>query len=194
MPILERTLELSSESTGEPVTLDEAKQHLRIVSNDENTEIKALIKTARRMVEADARRSYTRKTYKLRLREFPTEDHIQLEKPTVSSISSISYVNSTGGTSTLSTGVYELDARELPGFVRLRYDQEWPSTRDIQNAVTITFLTGSTIPQTDTPWEAKHAIKLLVDDMYCNRGTGCGCTGTPAYDRLIGMLRWGDYR
>lgn len=194
MPILERTLELSSESTGEPITIEEAKSWLRVVTNDENTDIKGLIKVARKMVEDDARRAYVRKTYKLRLREFPTEDFIQLERPAVSSISSISYVNSTGGTSTLSTSVYELDANELPGYVRLKYDQEWPSTRDIQNAVTITFLAGSTAPQADTPIAAKQAIKLLIDDMYCNRGTGCGCTGTPAYDRLIGMLRWGDYR
>ena len=191
--ILNRTVELFSETTGEPVTLEEAKSHIRVVANDENAHIQQLIKVARKQVEADARRKYVRAVYKIRDRAFPCADEYPLEWPTVEGITSVSYTASTGNTVSLSTSVYELDANETPGFVRLRYNQNWPTTRDVQNAVITTITCGSTAPQTNTPVEAKQAILLMIDDMYCNRGL-CGCGGTDAYSRLIGMLRWGDYR
>ena len=193
MAITDRTLELVSETTGvEPVTLAEMKSHLRVVTTGDNDYISELIKVARRQVETDARRKYVKSTFALRLGEFPTCDEIMLENPTVASISSITYTNSTGGTSTLSTSTYELDKHEAPGHARLKYGQSWPATRVIQNAVTVNFISGST-SASDTPVEAKHAIKLLVADMYCDRGSD-GTASNRAYNDLIGMFRWGDYR
>lgn len=194
MTLLTANLQITSTGTDEPVTLAEFKRQLRIPLTDvsDDTHLADILKSARRMVELDARRSFINKTIKLYLDEFPTGDgDIPLAYPPARGITSISYTNSTGGTSTVSTSVYELDSNNLPGYIRLQYDQTWPTSRKIQNAITITFTAGTTTSTGVDP-VAKHAIKVKATDLYCNRGSQ-GAPNTMAYEELIGCLRWGSY-
>lgn len=92
------------------------------------------------------------------------------------SVESIAYVDDDGATQTLATSVYGADTYRNPGLVYLKYDQEWPTTRDEHNAVTITYKAGfanlgaSPVDLTDgIPKRIISAIIMGVGDLYENR-------------------------
>ena len=118
----------------EPVTLAEAKEHLRVVSDDEDTMIEGLIVAARQMVESGESwsldRSLITTTWRLSLDEFDnTSAVIELPRPPAIAITSLTYTNSTGTTTTLSGSGYSLDAYSTPGRLVPAYGLQWPSVR-----------------------------------------------------------------
>ena len=72
---------------------------------------------------------------------FPDAE-IELLKPPVTSVNSVTYVDAAGATQTLPGASYSLDAATFPGWLLPAYGTEWPETRDRANAVTIRFTTG----------------------------------------------------
>ncbi len=80
----------------------------------------------------------------------------------------ISYVDGNGATQTLSSALYQVDARSEPGRIVPAYGQSWPSTREQLNAVTITYRAGYTDADA-VPKRIKQAIGLLAAHWYENR-------------------------
>lgn len=154
--------------TTEPLTLSEAKAHLRVDHPSEDTLIAALVQAAREYVEAFTHRALITQTWKLTIERFPSGDYIELPKAPLISVGSVQYIDTAGAQQTLATSVYDADTTCTPGVVRLKYDQSWPSTRDVWNAVEITFDAGygaaSAVPE-----PIKSAIRLLVGHLYANR-------------------------
>jgi uncharacterized phiE125 gp8 family phage protein len=104
-------------------------------------------------------------TWQALLDGFPVGD-IGLPYGPLASVASIAYLDDNGDSQTLSTDVYSVDT--VGKRVCLKYDQVWPTTRDIENAVTITYVTGYG-GAGDVPQSIKAAILLLVGEMYKNR-------------------------
>jgi hypothetical protein len=74
----------------EPLSLDEAKLHLRIDSDDEDTYITSLIKAARCYAEQVlASRSFITQTWELWLDAFPDKDFIELPMPPLQAAPSV---------------------------------------------------------------------------------------------------------
>lgn len=74
-------LKLSVAPVEEPVTLQEAKDHLRVDSDDEDLHITRLIKAARVDCENYQNRSYMPQTWELWQDAFPDKDDIVLPRP-----------------------------------------------------------------------------------------------------------------
>lgn len=99
---------------------------------------------------------------------------IPLPLAPVRSISSITYTDPDGAAQTLSTDVYRLSAEtDWRPQVELKYQQSWPSTRDDDDVVTVTFVAGydpsaASPPdyRANVPDELKIAIMLKVQAMY----------------------------
>lgn len=189
MSIAEYSIERTAGPTSEPVTIDEAKTQARITATADDAYVLSLIKAAREQVETDARKVLTTQTFVQRLDQFPGE-YIRLERTPVSSVTSITYLDSNGDSQTLSTDVWELDAKRTVPRIWLKYNQTWPVTRDIQNAVTITFVAGyggaSAVPQI-----AKQAMALQIGSWYRDREMTDH--ETRSYDALISRLRTRSY-
>lgn len=107
-------------------------------------------------------------TYTLKLDRFPFDDYIDLPKPPLVSVTSVSYVDLTGATQTFSASRYEVDTDGEPGRIYLKYGESWPSTRTQRNAVTIVFVAGYG-DASDVPENIKHSIKLKAAHWYENR-------------------------
>lgn len=139
-------LSLYTAPVGEPVSLDEAKQHLRVDTDDENGEIDGCIAAAREYVETFTQRPLLTQTWDLKLDAFPCGEAIVLPLPPVSAVSSISYIATDGTTTTWSSSLYDTDLPAGPKAQRARitpaYGQSYPSTRDVMNAVTVRFVCG----------------------------------------------------
>jgi uncharacterized phiE125 gp8 family phage protein len=150
----------------EPISLSEAKDHLRVTSTDDDTYITSLIKVARQHVEVVTSRALITQTWDYFLDSF--SDEMEIPKAPLQSVTSIKYIDTDGNTQTLSTSVYTVDADSDPGKVLLAYNQSWPSVRSVNHAVTIRFDAGYGAA-TDVPEPIRQAMLLLIGHYYENR-------------------------
>lgn len=162
-------LKRTSAPAKEPVTLDMAKAHIRVDGGEEDAYIEQILKTAREWCEDFQRRAYVTQTWRLTLDEFPACGELELPRPPLASVTSITYLDTNGDSQTLATSVYAVDTDADPGRVYLKYNQTWPSTRAIQNAVTITYVAGYGADDSHVPAAMKQAILLLVGHWFENR-------------------------
>ncbi len=122
----------------EPLTLSEAKLHLRVDHSDEDALITSLIVAARRMAEHELHRGLITQTIDVYLDAFG--DEIRL--PPVSAVTSITYVDLNGATQTLAADQYQTDLYGEPARILPAYAVIWPATRDQANAVKIRCTAG----------------------------------------------------
>ena len=167
-----KSIEITTTATGDPVTFDEARNYLRVDDNDEETLITNLITVATQSSENFTNRLFMRQTAKARYDWFPPE--ILLPRSPVQSVSSITYITTTGGTSTLATTAYQVDTKSEPARVMPTASSSWPSVKqDTYNPITITFVAGYATATTDlatkVPDGLKTAIKWHVAQMFENR-------------------------
>jgi uncharacterized phiE125 gp8 family phage protein len=153
----------------EPVSLAEAKVHLRVTVADEDALIDGLIRAAREYVETFTHRALITQTWDLKLDRFPS-DAIRLPHAPLVSVTSVSYLDTAGATQTWSASLYTVDAPSGPkarsGQIVPAYGESFPSTRGVVNAVTVRFLAGygatAAAAVTAVPASLKAAIKILV--------------------------------
>ena len=98
---------LVTSSTGEPITLEELKNHLRIMpgETEDDEYLRTLITMSRERVEEITNRKLMPQTWKLHLNNWPNTDYIQLPYGRVRSVPStgIVYTNSTNNSTTFSS-------------------------------------------------------------------------------------------
>lgn len=185
-------LRLIAAPAATPLTLAEVKSQVRETTSDRDTELTAMLAAA--VAQLDGRagvlgRALVTQTWELLLDAFPCGDVIELPLPPLQSVTSISYVDSDGSTQTLSTSVYGVDTACEPGAVHLKYNQEWPETRDERNAVTIRFVCGYGLAAA-VPENIKSAMKLHIADLDANRERqGDELFENEAYANLISTYR-----
>lgn len=135
----------------EPVSLDDAKLQLKLpvgVAHPEDALIESIVIPAmRQRAEIATNRQLTQVIYDLTLRDFGwADDWLELPKPPLVEVISISYVDATGILQTLNAATYGVYAPTGPkpprGRVTLAYGQTWPLPRAQVDAVTVRFLAG----------------------------------------------------
>jgi uncharacterized phiE125 gp8 family phage protein len=152
----------------EPLTLEEAKQHLRIDHANEDSLILALITAVRHRAENETNRLFITQDWKMTLGEF-CYDVIELPRSPIQSIQSIQYVDTDEAAQTLDYTLYELDNSTLPARVYPAYSETWPSTLMTPAAVSITFRAGYGDYPRDVPEDVRAAMKLMLGHYYENR-------------------------
>lgn len=175
-----------------PLTLAEAKSQVRETTANRDTELTAMLGAA--VSHLDGRegllgRALVTQTWEMLLDAFPDCDGIEIPLPPLQSVTSVTYVDADGATPTLATSVYGVDTASQPGVVYLKYNQEWPTTREERNAVTIRFVAGYGTAD-DVPESLKSAMKLHLADLDANRERGGDqLFENPAYDALVFPFR-----
>lgn len=152
-----------------PVTLAEARAHLRIDDTSEDTLITTLISVATEYAEKRLARALITQTWELYLDEFPADEIIGIKFPPLQSITSVKYYDSDNTLQTLATTVYDVDTIREPGQIRLADAQYWPATYYRPNAVIIRFVAGYGNASTNVPELIRAAIKLLISYFFENR-------------------------
>jgi uncharacterized phiE125 gp8 family phage protein len=134
----------------EPVSLIEAKQHCRVDSTDDDGLIAGYILSARSWAEDLTRRAFTTQTWDYTIdSDWPRMRvgycdvyRIELPKPKLISVSSVSYVDTNGASQTLATDQYTVNATGITGLIDPAYGVTWPQVRDQMNAITVRFVCG----------------------------------------------------
>ena len=150
-----------------PVTLDEAKLHLRVTCTADDAYITTLIKVARLHAELFQNRSYITQTLELRMDCFP-QFLIELPRPPSISVTSIKYIDSNGDTQTLDASKYTTDFNSYVARIVPAFNETWPTTRRVIDAVTIEYQAGYGAAS-DVPETIRQAILLLIGVWYENR-------------------------
>ena len=130
--------------TAEVLTLPETKNYLGQEDDSDDAYIRTLIESTRIDWERYGRQ-YVLATYDYKISHFAAR--IEIPKPPLVSITSIKYIDSASVEQTISSAVYDVVIDKDPGFLRVAYDQTWPSDlRGHPDDITIRFVAGFSDP------------------------------------------------
>lgn len=173
---------------GLPVTLEEAKLHLRLPlefpaeqQTVEDELIRRLIAAATQDAELYQGRAYITRTLRLNLDRFPAGNGpIYLPFPPVKQVLSVEYTDAAGQQHTLPATDYVADLAAAPARLVPAPDKGWPLTslRPVAG-VTVTYVAGYGEDPQDVPENIRSAILLLVGHLYEHREAVYSDRGTP---------------
>jgi uncharacterized phiE125 gp8 family phage protein len=173
---------ITTQVATEPVTLSEARKHLRIepfgypLKHPDDTYIDSLITIAREWCEQYTGRALATQTVVAATTGFPamTSDYdksIKLPLFPVQSVTSVQYLNTAGVLTTMPSTDYYVDMYE--GRIFLQLGKSWPETADREDSVTVTYVAGYTNNEVSNtypmPMPIKAAMLLLIGNYYENR-------------------------
>ena len=156
-----------------PVTLTEAKAHLRVSHTDEDALITLMIGAATEYVETLLGRSLNDQTWELVLDAFPASE-IRIPRPPLIEVVSIRYVDAGGIEQLVDPADYYVDTTSRYGWVVPQGGSlTWPETIDAINSVRVRFRAGyqsaDSPPSENIPPSIKQAMLLILGAMYENR-------------------------
>ncbi len=155
-----------------PLGLKEVKQHLVIPRGwtEDDDYLDTLITTATDKVEQFLHRRLITQTWYLYLASWP--DTIVLPFGKLQSVTSIKYKDTDGDESTWSSDEYIVDTNTDPGEVVLGYGEVYPNeTLYPSNPIEVEFICGYGDAGSDVDPMIKHAMKLVISDLYETRET-----------------------
>ena len=165
----------------EPLTLADAKTHLRVDWDAENDLIWRWVKAARRLTEDHTGRRWLTQTVRLTLDDWAACDDdwwpgvgqvIRLPVRPVQSVATIKYYDIGGVRQTMAVGLYQTWLDHDPPLVAPAPLTVWPTPQSGRlGGVEIVFVAGES-SLTAVPEQVRAAILLTLGYWYGNRGDG----------------------
>lgn len=152
----------------EPVTVSEAKEHLRVDGNFEDVLITSLIVTSRLHVEAALGLALLQQDWKLVLDAWPKDGAVKLPLRPVSAVTDVSVFDAEGATVSVPSSDYVVDVASSPARLAPK-GSGWPNPGQRLNGIEIAFRAGYGAAATDVPAPIRQAVLLLVAHWYENR-------------------------
>jgi uncharacterized phiE125 gp8 family phage protein len=196
-----RSLTRATPPAVEPVTLTEAKIHLRVDTDTDDAYISTLITAAREWCEQYVDRTLVQTQWTMRLDSFPYE--IELPRPPIAASGTatavtLTYTLGDDSTATLSTTAYRVDRNSTPGVVRQLRAGTWPANLDDYNAVSVTWWAGYGSDGSSVPAAIRHAMLMLIGHWYESRSSVLVGSISKEVEfgvkSLLDSQRWGSYR
>ncbi len=184
-------------TASEPITLEEAKAHLRVDLDDDDDLILRAIASARGSVESAVRRALMPQTLETAWSCFPGCGPILLPRAPVRSVVSITYADPSGGDVVLDPSSYRVVLGGTgPAEIVPAVGSAWPSTAPYPDAVRVRYEAGYADAAT-VPAIARSVLLLRVGTLYEQREsllTGTIATELSDTQRwLLDPLDWGSY-
>lgn len=184
------TLFRTVEPAVEPVTLVEAKAHLRLSHDSEDVLVSGLIRAARDEVEKTAGLALIDQSWRLALDRWPRHGTALIAKHPVKQILSVTAYGPDGEASLIDPAAYQLDRLSRPA--RLHFSAEQAPLRAM-NGIEIDFAAGFGESGPDVPDLLKRAMLVVVAHWFEFRaafGPGEQPVSFPAgYERMIAGYR-----
>lgn len=176
-------MQLITPPAAEPVSLAEAKLHLRVDFDEDDALIQALISAARQAAEMLTQRQLVTARWRMVLDSFPgcglmgvpagqtftLPGHaILLTKSPVTSVVEICYLDMAGVSQVMPSAHYAVDKACEPARITPVFGQIWPVALPQIGAVSVTFDAGYG-SAADVPEGLKSWIKLRLGSLYAHR-------------------------
>jgi len=160
------SLRLVTPPTEMPVTLEQAKAHLRVDFEDEDATITALIAAATRAVENRVQRRYCTQTIEWVIQNFPMCG-LRLPLAPVAAVDSVTFTNADGSVSTLEESAYLITSQGEAAVIYPALGSIWPLAWPGPKPVAVTFTVGGAANAVEA--HVRAAILLMVGHLYQNR-------------------------
>lgn len=157
-------IDVVTPAAAEPVTLDEAKAHLRVVHDSDDLLIAGQVSAAREHIERLI--GYPVVTTVLRATLDCWPPVIVLPRCPIASVDAVEYTDAAGADQVLPTTDYVVDLSGGGARIRPAFGKSWPTLRAAPAAVRVTYIAGRA--PVDVPPSLKAALLLMVGDLYEN--------------------------
>ena len=186
-------LTVTSQPADEPLTVDEAKRHLRVLHADLDGEIETLVKVSRDYAERYAARTLrTSVTRVLKMSDWFCGE-LKLPFPPLLGVTSVTYYDTSAASQTLASSNYEVElSTDGGGRIVWAWDAVLPTLFTREDAVTVTFTTGYSA-NTAIPPLALHAMKTKLTELFGVGSENEIKAAKESTDRLLGMVDWTGY-
>ena len=164
------SLILTSPPAVEPVSLVEAKAHLRVPHADDDAYITTLISAARRLIEQRSGLRLINQGWSLFVDCWPDRPDLSLGLSPVSAISDIITFSDADATSTYDAAHYYLDAATKPCRVVLRNGRLAPRGSRPVNGIEVRFVAGFGATGAAVPQDLRQALLVIIAHWFQNRG------------------------
>ncbi len=186
-------LKLITPSAVEPITLDEAKAHIRVEDQESDVLITSLIGAAREYCEGFQNRQYITATWELWLDAWPDKDYIAIPRPPLQAVENIKYYSADNMEYTLDTADYFVDDKNEPGKVVLAYGKAWPiMPLRPASSVAVRFVAGYGDTAEGVPMAVRQATMLLIGFWYDNREAAVSGIISREIEFSVKSLLWLD--
>lgn len=201
-------IKVLARGTSEPITLAEAKLHLRVDLSDDDALITAMISAAREMIERYTGRTLIYTAYRLTLDswpydiELPRSPAVEAAADLVTGIAyatpRIRYYDGDGNQQTMTYAASDFDILldNNPPMLVLTPSGTWPTTYSLQRgAIEIDWIAGYGASSTGIPQLLRLAIMMLVAHWYEHReAVGSFGSEVPlAVDSVLRLYSDGGY-
>ncbi len=159
-------LERTTDPVLNPVTDALVEQQLFLGSGESPLVISNAIKSATDFVERDTDRSLITQTWTMTLDRFPVRETIFIPKGKIQSITSLKYLDVDDAEQTLTEGTH-FTVTTVGTENRILPIGSWPDTStDLHDVVTLVWVSGYGLLDTDIPAWAQRAILLKCQEAY----------------------------
>ncbi len=188
-------LKVTTEPTIEPISIEEAKEHLRLDDDIDDIPVKTFIKAARLWAEKYTGRAFITRTVQQYLDSTASildplyegmrtgietraySNYIELAASPAISVTSINYYNDSDTQSTWATSNYYVDTISDLGRIYLRDGGTFPTDLRAANGLEINYTAGYGTNRSDVPADIRLAMLQYMTFAYEHRGEQEG--GTP---------------
>ena len=177
------SLVMTSGPALEPVSLAEAKAHLRVDGTAEDALIQSLIVTSRLHIEAALGLALITQSWSYFLDRWPKGGRLVLPLRPVAAVSHVRVWSEEGSAETLSPSDFLLDGHGMPPRLVVLGGGLAPAPGRSVNGIEVAFSAGFGAAPGDVPATIRHAILLLVAHWYEHREPveiGVGVNAVPA--------------
>ena len=164
-----KTYQVITPASTYPVSLTEAKSHLKVDTSADDTYIESIIKAATQLSE-----EYTNRFFIDTVIEQYASSFAELQtlfKSKVSAVAHVKYYDSDNSLQTLSATVYDTQLNYEPSQIQLADSQNFPSITKRNDAVLARYTVGYGSAASDVPEIIKQAILLTIGNFYENRNS-----------------------
>lgn len=190
----------------EPLTVSEAKTHLKVSGSTEDSYISGLITAARLICEEFTGRALVTQGWRLWCDNFPggnpnsmgawwdgvreAADHltvkraVRLPRPPLISVEAVTIYDDDDNSEEFPESEYFVDTSSEPGRLALRRDAAWPVAGRDTNGIRIDFTAGYGAASA-VPKALKQGMLAHIAHLYENRGEGLGPAGEVLRGKLL---------
>ena len=164
-----KTYQVITPASTYPVSLTEAKSHLKVDTTADDTYITSIIKAATQLSE-----EYTNRFFIDTVIDQTCSDFAQLQtlfKSKVSAVAHVKYYDNDNSLQTLSATIYDTQLQYEPSQIQLAENQSFPSITKRNDAVVARYTVGYGSSASDVPEIIKQAILLTIGNFYQNRNS-----------------------
>ncbi len=161
-------LVVTSGAAEEPVTVSEAKAHLRLDGSAEDILVASLILTSRLHIEAALGLALIAQGWRLTLDQWPENGEVRFPLRPIRSIAQVTVKTSEGAITVIPPESYLLDGEGLRPCLLSR-NGRWQAPGVPANGIEIEFIAGIGEAADGIPQPIRHAVLLLVAHWYEHR-------------------------